>query len=116
MATVKKSAPKKGGQSKWNQISDSKIPRESCVQSEIPEPKSEYDHDAYLLKQANDQIRNLKERNKHQALRLDMFDKVYNLFMADNGRGRACDAEDSGLEWQIQRRLDEKSGKSFNQL
>ena len=82
--------------------------------SESPIPA--YDQDAYLLSQANQQIRNLKERNKLQSARLDMFDKVYTLFSADNGRDRCCQSEDSGLEWQIERRLEEKTGKGFKQL
>lgn len=122
MATTKKAAPKKVVSNGKSDKRIKAVPSPDifdCKKVAEDEPKSPipaYDQDAYLLSQANQQIRNLKERNKLQSARLDMFDKVYALFMADNGRDRCCQGEDSGLEWQIERRLEEKTGKGFKQL
>lgn len=45
-----------------------------------------YDQDAELMISAAYEIKNLRERNKHMSIRLEMFDKVYSLFTADNGQ------------------------------
>lgn len=81
----------------------------------LEKEESHYDRDAELMQQAAGQIRSLRDSNNHMSTRLDMFDKMYNIFTNNNGRygGDKCCGSDivSNLEYRAKERQEELKSK-----
>ena len=93
---------KKLQESKSNQVSNT----DCCEKT-----PDNYDRDAELMSRAAQEIKGLRDHNRHMTTRLDMFDKVYNLFTNNNGRygGDTCCGSDivSNLEYRAAERKEE---------
>lgn len=122
MSTKKRPAPKKAIKKdpmtlpkKFNLIFkkptkesyDGKRQYPSSIEDCCEKVPDNYDRDAELMKQASKHIRGLQETLGRQSLRLDMFDKCYNLFTGNNRNGGSdCCGQD--IAYSLERRADER--------
>ena len=74
-----------------------------------------YDRDAELMTRAAQEIKGLRDHNRHMTTRLDMFDKMYSLFTNNNNRygSDGCSSIDiaSSLEYRAAERKEELKSK-----
>jgi hypothetical protein len=69
---------------------------------------TDYDRDAALLESAMHDLKHLRKQNRQMYARLDMFDKMYELFITGNSNGAGMSCEQP-LEDRIEKRLYEKA-------
>lgn len=88
------------------------IDLDDCCSERTPEW---YDQDVELMTSAAQEIKNLREHNRHMSTRLEMFDKMYSLFTADSGRRDGmCSGNDivRNLEYRVENKKREKELQS----
>lgn len=109
----KKDTLKSGGDT-W--VWEGKLPKEFEGSESIRmEGTYEFDRDAELMKDAARTIKSLRESNQQMATRLDMFDKMYDLFTNNNhryGGEKSCGSDIvSNLEYRAEEKIKDFSSK-----